>query len=203
MVYGQTELTRDLMQQREATGATTIYDAVNVCPHDFDGCSPYVTYEKAGVTHRIDCDFIAGCDGFHGVSRRSVPEKSITTFEKVYPVRLAWPARRCAAGQSRIDLCQSSPWFRALLDALAKPQPLLSAVCLGRESGGLERSAVLGRTAHPDCPSITPKRLSPGPSFEKSIAPLRSFVAEPLRFGSLSFSLAMRRISSRRRGPRG
>src|SRR5690606_20064051 len=63
IIYGQTEVTQDLMDKREATGGVTIYEAANVEPHDFDGDKPYVTYEKDGVTHRIDCDFIAGCDG--------------------------------------------------------------------------------------------------------------------------------------------
>jgi p-hydroxybenzoate 3-monooxygenase len=85
MVYGQTEVTHDLMECRETIGAPSIYDAINVQPHDFDGQAPYVTYEKEGVAHRIDCDFIAGCDGFHGASRKAVPEKSLRTFEKVYP----------------------------------------------------------------------------------------------------------------------
>ena len=81
-VYGQTEVTRDLMEARDAI---SIYEAANVQPQDFDGENPFVTYEKDGVTHRIDCDFIAGCDGFHGVSRKSVPQDAIREFERVYP----------------------------------------------------------------------------------------------------------------------
>ena len=85
MVYGQTEVTRDLMDARAASGLTTIYDADNVALHDFDGGRPRVTYRKDGVTHELACDFIAGCDGFHGVSRRSVPESAVSVFERVYP----------------------------------------------------------------------------------------------------------------------
>lgn len=84
-VYGQTELTHDLMSERHRSGAHGIYEADNITPHDFDTASPYVTYEKDGITHRIDCDYIAGCDGYHGVSRKSVPQKAIRIFEKVYP----------------------------------------------------------------------------------------------------------------------
>ena len=84
MVYGQTELTRDLMDHREKRGGNTIYNAKDVTPHDFDG-KPYLTYEKDGVTHRIDCDFIAGCDGFHGVSRSSVEGKGLVHYDKIYP----------------------------------------------------------------------------------------------------------------------
>ncbi|TIN59594.1 MAG: 4-hydroxybenzoate 3-monooxygenase, partial [Mesorhizobium sp.] len=84
-VYGQTEVTHDLMDKRDAAGLTTIYEAANVALHDFDGTAPFATYDKDGVTHRIDCDFIAGCDGYHGVSRKSVPERALKIFERQYP----------------------------------------------------------------------------------------------------------------------
>ena len=84
-IYGQTELTRDLMDARQAAGLVSVFEAGHVAPHDFDGSAPYVTYEEDGVTQRIDCDFIAGCDGYHGVSRRSVPAGAIRTFERQYP----------------------------------------------------------------------------------------------------------------------
>ena len=85
MVYGQTELTRDLMEARAAAGLPTVYQASNVQVHDFDTKTPRVTYEKDGQTHTIDCDFIAGCDGFHGVCRASAPRSAIKEYEKVYP----------------------------------------------------------------------------------------------------------------------
>src|SRR5690606_18051303 len=85
LIYGQTEVTRDLMDKREATGGMSVYEADNVRPHDFDTDRPYVTFEKDGQSRRLDCDFIAGCDGYHGVSRRSVPENAIETFERIYP----------------------------------------------------------------------------------------------------------------------
>jgi len=84
-VYGQTEVTRDLMDARVAAGLTTIYDADNVSLHDFDGDQPRVRYVKDGVTHEVACDFIAGCDGFHGVSRQSVSQDALKLFERVYP----------------------------------------------------------------------------------------------------------------------
>lgn len=85
MVYGQTEATRDLMDRREATGGVTHYEATDVTPHDFDG-KPHVTWQNNdGAEHRLDCDFIAGCDGYHGVSRKSVPDDARRTFERVYP----------------------------------------------------------------------------------------------------------------------
>ena len=85
MVYGQTELTRDLMDARQAAGLPTIYEAANLTVHDFDTARPRVRYEKDGKSHEIECDFIAGCDGFHGVCRASVPRGAIQEFEKVYP----------------------------------------------------------------------------------------------------------------------
>ncbi|HMW23840.1 MAG TPA: FAD-dependent monooxygenase, partial [Burkholderiaceae bacterium] len=85
MVYGQTEVTRDLMADRAAKGLTTIYEAANVSLHDFDGAKPRVRYQKDGATHELECDFIAGCDGYHGVSRASVPAGALHTFERVYP----------------------------------------------------------------------------------------------------------------------
>lgn len=85
MVYGQTEVTRDLMQAREASGAPIIYSASNVQPHELKGEKPYLTFEKDGQLHRVDCDYIAGCDGFHGVSRQSIPEGVLKQYERVYP----------------------------------------------------------------------------------------------------------------------
>src|SRR5690606_28011909 len=85
MVYGQTEVTRDLMDRRAETGGVTVYEAADVEPHDFDGEKPFLTRKKDGTSHRLDCDFIAGGDGYHGVSRKSVPEKAIALFERVYP----------------------------------------------------------------------------------------------------------------------
>ena len=85
MIYGQTEVTLDLMDARKAAGLTTVYEAKDVQPHDFDGSHPRVTWVKDGVTHALDCDFIAGCDGFHGISRASVPASAIEEFERIYP----------------------------------------------------------------------------------------------------------------------
>jgi p-hydroxybenzoate 3-monooxygenase len=85
MVYGQTEVTRDLMDARQAAGLMTHYQADDVQIHDFDGTTPSVSFSKDGQRHTLECDFIAGCDGFHGVCRASVPKNAIHEFEKVYP----------------------------------------------------------------------------------------------------------------------
>lgn len=86
MVYGQTEITRDLMEGREATGGRSIYEATNVQPHDLETDHPYLTFDKDGETHRLDCDYVAGCDGFHGVSRKSIPQDRLKEFERVYQI---------------------------------------------------------------------------------------------------------------------
>lgn len=183
-VYGQTEVTRDLMDARQAAGLPTIYGAEEVTLHDFDGPNPRVSWRKDGVAHSLSCDVIAGCDGYHGVSRASVPAASIRTFEKVYP--FGW------------------------LGILADVPPVSHELIYANHERGFAlcsmRSASRSRY-YVQC-AIDEKveawsdqrfwdelrlRLDPqaadalvtGPSIEKSVAPLRSFVAEPLRFGRL------------------
>ena len=184
MVYGQTEVTADLMERRAATGGETVYEAANVEPHDFDGRAPYVTYEKDGVTHRIDCDFIAGCDGYHGVARRSVPKAAIELYERVYP--FGWLG----------ILVEKPPVSHELVYA---NHPCGFALCSMRS---MSRSRYYVQCSLEDkvedwpddrfwdeirrrLPEDVAEAMVTGPSFEKSIAPLRSFVAEPLRFGRL------------------
>jgi p-hydroxybenzoate 3-monooxygenase len=184
MIYGQTELTRDLMQHREAIGATTIYDASNVCPHDYDGQSPYVTYERDGITHRIDCDFIAGCDGFHGVSRRSVPEKSITTFEKVYP--FGWLGLLADVPPVNHELIYTNhPRGFALCSMRSETRSRYYLQCALDEKIEDWSDDRFWDELRCRLPAHHAEALVTGASFEKSIAPLRSFVAEPMRFGSL------------------
>ncbi len=183
-VYGQTEVTRDLMDLREAAGATSIYDARDVQPHDFDTGHPFLTYEHDGTTRRLECDFIAGCDGFHGVSRRSVPDKALRTFERVYP--FGW------------------------LGILSEVPPLDHELIYARHDRGFALCSMRSQTRsryYLQCtladrvedwsddrfwdelrrrlPTADAERLVTGPSFEKSLAPLRSFVAEPMRFGRM------------------
>jgi p-hydroxybenzoate 3-monooxygenase len=182
--YGQTELTRDLMEAREAAGLPTVYEAANVTLHDFDGKSPRVRYEKDGQMHEIACDFIAGCDGFHGVSRETVKDK-VTEYEKVYP--FGWlgvladvppvsPHAIVYGNSARgFSLCS----MRSLTRSRYYVQvPLDDKV----EAWSDERFwDELRRRVDPDLAA----RIVTGPTIEKSIAPLRSFVAEPLRFGRL------------------
>ncbi|TXL68146.1 4-hydroxybenzoate 3-monooxygenase [Zeimonas arvi] len=183
-VYGQTEVTRDLMDARAAAGAETVYEAEQVSLHDFDGDSPVVRYRKDGVEHEIRCDFIAGCDGYHGVSRASVPSGALETYERIYP--FGW------------------------LGILADVKPVSDELIYANHERGFALCSMRSRTRsryYVQC-SLDDRiedwpderfweelkrrldheavaNLVTGPSIEKSIAPLRSFVAEPMRFGRL------------------
>lgn len=183
-VYGQTEMTHDLMDERQKSNAASIYEAADVTPHDFDTSSPYVTFEKEGRTHRIDCDFIAGCDGFHGVSRKSVPEKAINIFEKIYP--FGWlgiladipPVAHeliYANHKRGFALCSMRSLTRSRYYIQCSLDETIEGWSDQRFYDELRRRL----------PAHHAEAMVTGPSFEKSIAPLRSFVAEPMRFGRL------------------
>ena len=184
MIYGQTEVTLDLMNARKAAGLATVYQAADVKPLDFDTDRPRVSYVKDGVSHEIECDFIAGCDGFHGVSRASVKPSAIQTYERIYP--FGW------------------------LGILSETPPVSPELIYSNHARGFAlctmRSTRRSRY-YVQCPldddiaqwpderfwdelkrRIDQKaadELVTGPSIEKSIAPLRSFVAEPMRFGRM------------------
>jgi len=183
-VYGQTEVTHDLMDKREAAGLTTIYDAKNVLPQGFDSDTPFVTYEKDGATHRIDCDFIAGCDGFHGISRKSAPEGAIRTYERAYP--FGWLGILADVPPADHELIYANhPRGFALCSMRSTHRSRYYVQCPlddHVEDWSDERFwDELRRRLPPEAAA----RVVTGPSFEKSIAPLRSFVAEPMRFGRM------------------
>lgn len=183
-IYGQTEVTRDLMDARAACGAVTVYEARDVTPLGFDGPNPRVTYVKDGITHEIACDFIAGCDGYHGISRASVPARAITTFERVYP--FGWLG--ILADVPPVDhelIYANSPRGFALCTMRSTTRSRYYVQCpIGDrvEDWPDQRfwDEIRGRVD-----AQTAEAMTIGPSFEKSIAPLRSFVAEPLRFGRM------------------
>ena len=186
MVYGQTEITRDLMDGRAAAGAPTIYAAERRQPaRHLDSERRASRTAPTAKTQRVACDFIAGCDGFHGVSRKSVPPAAIRRYERVYP--FGWLGILSDTPPVRDELIYASHPARlcAVLDALADAQPLLHAVQPRRGDRGLAGRAVLGRAEAAGSTRRPRERLVTGPSIEKSIAPLRSFVAEPMRFGRL------------------
>lgn len=184
MVYGQTEVTRDLMDARTASGAPIVYSASNVQLHELKGAKPYVTYEKDGQTHRVDCDYIAGCDGFHGVARKSIPEGVLTEYERVYP--FGWLGLLSdtppvndeliyAHHQRGFVLCSQRSLTRSRYYLQV---PLSDKV----EDWSDER---FWNELKARLPQEVGDKLVTGPSLEKSIAPLRSFVVEPMQYGNL------------------
>jgi p-hydroxybenzoate 3-monooxygenase len=185
MVYGQTEVTRDLIEAALARGTQVVFEAEDVTPHDIEGAQPFVTYRVAGgETIRVDCDFIAGCDGFHGVCRNAIPEEIRRTFERVYP--FGW------------------------LGILSEVPPCNHELIYSNHERGFALASMRSRTRsryYIQCPidenlddwpderiwdelairlgDEAAAHMVRGPSFEKSIAPLRSFVSEPMRHGRL------------------
>ena len=183
-VYGQTEVTRDLMDARAAAGLTTVYDAQNVQVHDFDGQNPRVTYQKDGQAHELACDFIAGCDGYHGVCRASAPANLLKTYERVYP--FGWLG----------VLADVPPVSHELIYANTERGFALCSMRSATRSryyvqvpttDKVENWTIdqfwneLGNRLDPEARA----NLVTGPALEMSIAPLRSFVAEPMRFGRM------------------
>ena len=184
MVYGQTELTRDLMDARKAAGLPTVYEAQHVSVHDFDTRTPRVRYEHGGKAHEIACEFIAGCDGFHGVCRASAPRGAITEYEKVYP--FGWLGLLSDTPPVCDELIYvNSPRGFALCSQRSRTRsryylqvPLTDKIEVWTDAAFWQELKLRlddqGRA-----------KLVTGPSLEKSIAPLRSFVTEPLRFGRM------------------
>jgi len=184
VVYGQTEITADLMEAREASGAPAIYEVVNVEIHGVTGDSPYVLFEKDGEQQRIDCDYVAGCDGFHGVSRKTIPDDLRKEYEKVYP--FGW------------------------LGILSDTPPIDEELIYGLSDRGFYLCSMRSHTRSryyvdvsldeqvedwsddrfwdelsQRLPEDIRGNLVIGTSIEKSIAPLRSFVCEPMQHGRL------------------
>ncbi len=184
MVYGQTELTRDLYEARDRMNGIIIHNAEDVQPHDVKSVNPYVTYRKDNTEYRVDCDYVIGADGFHGVSRKSIPADVLKEYEKVYP--FGW------------------------LGVLSRTKPVSPELIYAKHDRGFAlcslRSQVLSRyyiqvpvTDSVDnwsdeafwaelkrrLPAEVAEQLITGATIEKSIAPLRSYVAEPMRYGNL------------------
>jgi len=183
-IYGQTEVTKDLMDARDAFGAATVYEAQDVTLSDFDGTSPRVTYVKDGVTHEIASDVIAGCDGYHGVSRASVPKGAITTYERVYP--FGWLGILAEVPPVDHELIYAnSPRGFALCTMRSNTRSRYYVQCPLDDKVEAWSDDRFWDELRRRVDAPTAEAIVTGPSFEKSIAPLRSFVAEPLRFGRL------------------
>jgi p-hydroxybenzoate 3-monooxygenase len=182
-VYGQTEVTRDLMEARAAEGLATVYEAEDVTLADIGG-APRVTYRHLGQVHEVRCEFIAGCDGYHGVSRRSVPADAITHFERQYPFGWLGVLADFPPLWKELIYAASDRGF-ALASMRSESRVRCYIQCSLEDT--VERWtqaqfwAEFGRRVGPDIAA----RIPQVPALEMSIAPLRSFVAEPLRFGKM------------------
>jgi len=184
MVYGQTEVTRDLMDARAACGAKTIYEADSVALHDIAGSRPKVTFTHRGVAQELECDFIAGCDGYHGVSRRSIPATAITTFERSYPFGWMGVLADMPPAWDEPIYANSERGF-----ALASMRSLTRVRCYVQcpldDTVDQWSDARFWDEFKRRMGEEVADRLQIAPSIEKSIAPLRSFVAEPMQYGKL------------------
>jgi p-hydroxybenzoate 3-monooxygenase len=184
MVYGQTEVTRDLMDARSGSGEPIVYDADEVTVEGFDSKQPSVSYRKDGVRHRVEADFIAGCDGFHGVCRASVPESAITQYEKVYPFGWLGVLADVPPVSHELIYVHHERGF-ALCSQRSKVRSRYYVQCSLDDQVAQWSDEAFWAELKNRLPAQTGAQLVTGPSIEKSIAPLRSFVAEPLRFGQL------------------
>ncbi len=184
VVYGQTEITRDLMAARKAGGATTVYEALDVEVADFDSKHPRVRYRHEGKTYAIDCDFIAGCDGFHGVCRASVPKDAIITHEKVYPFGWIGVLSETPPVSDELIYVNHQRGF-ALCSMRSPTRTRCYVQCDLSETVEQWTDERFWSELKARLDPATADALVTAPPIEKSIAPLRSFVAEPMRFGSL------------------
>ena len=184
MVYGQTEVTRDLMDARAAAGLTTVYEAGEVSVHDFDGDRPRVRYTSQGQQHELSCDFIAGCDGFHGVCRASVPPGAITEYEKVYPFGWLGVLADVPPVSHELIYANTERGF-ALCSMRSATRSRYYVQCPVSDSLSRWSDEAFWAELRLRLDPQARDQLVTGPSIEKSIAPLRSFVAEPMRFGRL------------------
>ncbi len=184
IVYGQTELTRDLYEGRDRLGGVVIHNAEDVTPHDFDTSRPYLTYRAGGEAIRVDCDYIVGCDGFHGVSRQSIPKDKLKEFERIYPFGWLGVLSRTPPVSPELIYAKHERGFA--LCSLRSPTlsryyiqvPLTDSVDDWSDDRFFDE---LRRRLPEDVAAA----MITGASIEKSIAPLRSFVVEPMRFGNL------------------
>ncbi|WP_212523302.1 4-hydroxybenzoate 3-monooxygenase [Actibacterium sp. MT2.3-13A] len=184
VLYGQTEVTRDLYDARAAVGAKTVFEAADVAIHGADTDAPYVTYVKDGREERIDCDFVAGCDGFHGVSRQTIPESVRTDYEKVYPFGWLGILSETPPVNDELIYANSTRGFALCSMRNANLSRYYIQCSLSDHVEDWSDQAFWDELRR-RIPAEAADRLVTGPSIEKSIAPLRSFVTEPMRWGRL------------------
>jgi len=184
MVYGQTEVTKDLYEAQEHAGARVVDEAADVELHDVTSTKSYVTYNRYGVSERVDCDFIVGCDGFHGISRQSIPAKQRQEFERIYP--FGWLGILSETPPASHELIYANHTRGFALASMRNPK--LSRYYLQvplDEKIENWSDAAFWEELKRRLPSEVADTLVTGPSIEKSIAPLRSFVCETMQWGNL------------------
>lgn len=183
-VYGQTEVTADLYAARDEMGGVVVHGAEDVALHDVLGASPYATFRKDGQTHRIDCAFIAGCDGFHGVSRATIPADVLKTYELVYPFGWLGVLSDVPPVHDELIYAGHEKGFALCsMRSLTRSRYYIQCSLEEKVEDWSDDRFWEALAAH--LPGDVAARLTTGPSIEKSIAPLRSFVAEPMRHGRL------------------
>ncbi|MXQ07331.1 4-hydroxybenzoate 3-monooxygenase [Alphaproteobacteria bacterium GH1-50] len=184
VVYGQTEVTRDLYAAREEAGGVIEFNVEDVAIHGADGDTPYVTYTVDGEARRIDCDFVAGCDGFHGVSRKTIPADVRTEYEKVYP--FGWLGILSETPPVNHELIYANSERGFALCSMRNPNLSRYYIqCRADDSPDNWSDEAFWEELKRRIPADQAAKLVTGPSIEKSIAPLRSFVTEPMRWGRL------------------
>jgi p-hydroxybenzoate 3-monooxygenase len=184
MVYGQTEVTRDLYAARAAAGGTVIHGVEGTQPRDLDTAAPYVTYTLGGTEHRIDCDFVAGCDGFHGPSRQAIPKNVLTEYQRVYP--FGWLGVLSETPPVSHELIYANhPRGFALASMRNANLSRYYIQAPVDDSLGKWTDQAFWDELRRRLPHDAADALITGPAIEKSIAPLRSYVADPMRWGRL------------------
>ena len=184
IVYGQTEITKDLMEARAAAGLTTIYQAEDVQLHGLKSDCPYVTFTQQGENQRRECDYIAGCDGFHGVSRRTIPQDLRTEFERVYPFGWLGLLSDTPPVNDELIYCKHDRGFAlASLRSQTRSRYYIQVPLEDKVEDWSDDA--FWEEFKRRLPEDAAQQLITGPSIEKSIAPLRSFVCEPMHYGKL------------------
>ncbi|MCP1199606.1 4-hydroxybenzoate 3-monooxygenase [Notoacmeibacter sp. MSK16QG-6] len=185
MVYGQTEVTRDLYDALDRSGAVSIvHEAEDVRPQDIETEKPFVTYRKDGVDHRIDCQFVAGCDGFHGVCRQTIPQDVRKEYERVYPFGWLGVLSRTEPVSDELIYANHERGFALASMRNANLSRYYIQVPVNQKVESWSDDAFWDELRR-RLPADSAEALETGPSVEKSIAPLRSFVSEPMRHGRL------------------
>ncbi len=183
MVYGQTEVTRDLMDARDAAGGLLIYEAEDVSIHELDTSAPLIRYKHQGEPQELRCDYVAGCDGFHGVSRKTIPSSVLREYEREYP--FGWLGLLSETVPFHELVYVRHPRGFALCSQRSKTRSRYYLQCTLTDRVSDWSDEMFWEELKRRLPYELARDLDTGPSIEKSIAPLRSFVAEPMRYERL------------------